>query len=277
MAEMESCPLYAQAERAREPRLKRVRLEGLRVVRNAPAVLICPGGGYRFVSTANEGRPFAEACAAHGLNAFVLTYSVGRRARYPNPLRDLARAVWYLRENAEALEIDADRLVLMGSSAAGHLCALFAAQYKIFEAEYAQRPQSLRPQGLVLCYPVVTMTRGLTHRGSCRRLLGLFPGNAAREAASPERLVTPDYPPVFLWHCKDDRCVNFRNSTRFADALRENGVAYELKLYPRGGHGIGLAAGREAGDWFGLACRFLSETLLKPREQPISSNTQKDL
>ncbi len=81
--------------------------------------------------------------------------------------------------------------------------------------------------------------------GSCSRqnLLGENPSVAWCEEVSPERHVSPATPPCFLWHTVEDPAVAVENSFDFALALRRAGVPFELHLYEKGQHGIGLAQG----------------------------------
>ncbi len=74
-----------------------------------PAVLICPGGGYEFVSE-REAKPVAEKFNSAGFHTFVLNYSTAP-TRHPQPLRDLSRAVCFLREKAEQWNIKRDKIV----------------------------------------------------------------------------------------------------------------------------------------------------------------------
>ncbi len=53
--------------------------------------------------------------------------------------------------------------------------------------------------------------------------------------------VTKDTPPCFLWHTTEDTGVPPQNSEMFADALRAKKVPYELHIFQKGPHGIGLA------------------------------------
>ena len=85
------------------------------------AMLVIPGGGYSHVCADREGECIALAFAAKGMNAFVLTYSVGQDAVYPRQLLDAARAMAYIKEHAEEYHIDPDRIYGVGFSAGGHL------------------------------------------------------------------------------------------------------------------------------------------------------------
>lgn len=251
--------LYSKKEIKERPQRKKVTLESYVIGQNAPTVLICPGGAYKFVSDSNEGKPFAQKLNASGYNAFVLFYSVGSgNGRFPYPLEDVARAMQFIKSIAAENQINADEISLMGSSAGGHLCAFFATQYKRFEKEYNGESYSLKPKALVLSYPVITMGK-LTHKVSRNIFLGAFSGKAEREKASVELNVTADYPPTFVWHNKDDASVPVENSVMLHDALCKNGIQNELHLYEKGGHGIGLAEGADAEGWIEKAIDFLDK------------------
>lgn len=251
--------LYSKKEIKERPQRKNVTLESYVIGQNAPTVLICPGGAYKFVSDSNEGKPLAEKLNARGYNAFVLFYSVGiGNGRFPYPLEDVARAMQFIKSIAAENQINADEISLMGSSAGGHLCAFFATQYKRFEKEYNGETYSLKPKALVLSYPVITMGK-LTHKVSRNIFLGAFSGKTEREKASVELNVTADYPPTFVWHNKDDASVPVENSVMLHDALCKNGIQNELHLYEKGGHGIGLAEGADAEGWIVKAIDFLDK------------------
>ncbi len=72
----------------------------------------------------------------------------------------------------------------------------------------------------------------------------MFGGYASDEDIwqySLENHVTADTPPAFIWHGRQDDLILPRNSMMFADALLENNVPYELHIFGKGGHGLGLA------------------------------------
>lgn len=251
--------IYTKKEIKERPQRKKVTLESYVIGKNAPTVIICPGGAYKFVSDSNEGKPFAEKLNAEGYNAFVLFYSVGSgNGRFPYPLLDVARAMQFVKSKADELNINADEINLMGSSAGGHLCAFFASQYKRFEKEYNGESYSLKPKSLVLCYPVITMGE-LTHKVSRKIFLGAFSGKTEREKASVELNITSDYPPTFMWHNKDDTSVPAENSIMLHEALDKINIQNEIHLYENGGHGIGLAKGADAEGWIEKAIAFLDK------------------
>ena len=258
---MQSYPLYTKNEIKVTPSKKQVKLDRYTVGNSAPSVLILPGGAYSIVSDFNEGKPIAEYFKAHGYNAFVLWYRVGAAARYPAPFEDVARAMQFIRSHAADWHLDSTKLALMGSSAGGHLAALFSVDYKMFEEEYQGATYGLKPAAVVLSYPVITMGK-LTHAVSRRRLLGLLSGHTEQDLASVEKRVGENYPPTFLWHNKDDQSVPYENSTMLNNALDEKGVRCDLHLYEHGGHGIGLATGTDAEGWIDDAFAFLQSVFM---------------
>lgn len=257
---MQSYPLYSKREIKATPAMKKVVLDAYLVGENAPSVLILPGGAYQMVSDSNEGKPFAEALNQRGYNAFVLWYRVRTAARFPAPMQDVARALQFIKSHTGEWNIHPTQIAFMGSSAGGHLAAYFAAEHRRFESETEDAAETMHPAAVVLCYPVITMGP-LTHRVSRQKLLGLFSGKPEQEASSVELLVTETYPPTFLWHNKDDLSVDYHNSVLLADALQAKQVRHVLHLYETGGHGIGLAQGKEAEGWFDLAFDFLKSVM----------------
>ena len=59
---------------------------------------------------------------------------------------------------------------------------------------------------------------------------------------SNELRVTKETPPCFIWHTWEDRGVPIENSLQFAEALQKAGVPFDLHIYQKGRHGIGLGS-----------------------------------
>jgi acetyl esterase/lipase len=208
------------------------------------AIVICPGGGYGGLA-GHEGKDYAEWLAEHGITAFVLKYRLGSGGyRHPRMLEDAARAVRTVRFRADEWKIDTTRVGIMGSSAGGHLASTLLTHFDAGD-ETAEDPiekQSSRPDLGILCYPVITFGEK-THQGSKRNLLGETPSDELVKLLSNELQVTKETPPTFLWHTAEDTGVLPDNSMLFALALQKNGIPYELHIYEKGRHGIGLANG----------------------------------
>lgn len=202
-----------------------------------PTVVICPGGAYQFTS-GREGEPVALRFNALGYNVFVLDYSVAPE-RYPAALLELAASVAYVRKNAARYHADPGRIAVAGFSAGGHLAASLGTLWKepVLSGTLGLDAGLFRPDALILAYPVLSAGT-FTHRESLENLTG--EDEAAWAPLSLENRVTSDTPPAFLWHTFPDPAVPVENSLLFADALRKNGVPFELHIFPTGGHGLSL-------------------------------------
>ncbi len=231
---------------------------------NGIGVVLFPGGGYTQYSSETEGTDIAEAFNAKGISVFVVEY---RLTPYHDRaiISDAARAVRYVRYFADEFGIDEDQITVMGFSAGGHLALMemeYAQDEELEKAGDAIDQESAMPDAGVLCYPVVSMTDEYTHKTSRENFLGADNvGNQELiQMYSGECRVTDQMCPLFLWHCKNDRAVSYENSQILADALEENGVDYELHLYDKGGHGVGLASdNEEVSEWFDRCVEWLQE------------------
>ena len=159
-------------------------------------------------------------------------------------LTDAARALRFIRSNAEKWGIDPKRIGVIGSSAGGHLAATLLTRFDNGNPNAADPVDrvSSRPDFGILCYPVITMEKGVTHWGSRINLLGKDAAPELVKELSAELQVKPDTPPCFLWHTAADRGVLPENSIRFARALAAKKIPFDLHIYQNGGHGIGLRA-----------------------------------
>jgi acetyl esterase/lipase len=206
------------------------------------AVVVCPGGGYGGLAP-HEGMDYALWLNQYGITAFVLKYRLGSHGyRHPVMLNDAARALRLVRARAADWRIDPKRVGIMGSSAGGHLASTLLTHFDSGKAD-AEDPvdrQSSRPDLGILCYPVITMGE-YTHQGSKSNLLGKDPSPDLVRLLSNELQVTRETPPCFLFHTFEDTAVPVENTLAFASALRKAGVPFDLHIYQKGRHGIGLA------------------------------------
>ena len=227
------------------------------------AIVICPGGGYGGLAP-HEGAGYAEWLAENGVAGIVLKYRLGSKGyRHPAMLNDAARAVRLTRAKASEWKIDGKRVGIMGSSAGGHLASTLLTHFDAGVADSADPVErfSSRPDLGILCYAVITMGE-FTLGGSKKNLLGAEPDPALVELLSNEKQVTKETPPTFLWHTWEDTGVKIENSTQFAAALRSHGVPFELHIFQKGGHGMGLGGGRNGGPlhpWAGVCLYWLRQ------------------
>lgn len=222
------------------------------------AVVILPGGGYGGRAP-HEGEGYAEFLNSHGIAAFVCQYRVAPH-QFPLPLLDSRRAVRYVRYHSEKFGISKDKVYIMGSSAGGHLAALTSTYDKPidFEGLDAIDGESGKPNGQILCYPVIKLLgKGLTHLGSGQNLLGDRHAELGEEL-SPDLIADAATPKAFIWHTFNDDCVNVINSLDYAKRLRQVQVPVEMHIYPDGPHGLGLApAYPHVADWSEQLIRWL--------------------
>lgn len=207
------------------------------------AVVVCPGGGYRALAIDHEGEQIARWWNSLGVSAFVLKYRLGPKYHHPVELGDAQRALRWVRSRAGQYGIQPDRIGIMGFSAGGHLASSAATLFDRGQAGAADAIDRLssRPDFAVLGYPVISMTTEYVHQGSKNNLLGENPDPALAAHLSTELQVTPETPPVFLFHTNEDAVVPAENSVLFYLALRRAKIPAELHIYERGPHGVGLA------------------------------------
>jgi len=208
------------------------------------AVVICPGGGYGGESYHKEGTLIAEAFIRKGIAAFILKYRLPSDSimidKSVGPLQDAQQAIKTLRQHALEWQLDTAKIGIMGFSAGGHLASTAGTH---FEKSYIPNDEkiNLRPDFMILVYPVISMTDELTHRGSRENLLGKAPGSDQIMQFSNELHVTPNTPPTWITHTGDDSVVTVENSIRLYQALIRNKVPAEMHLYPAGNHGFVLS------------------------------------
>lgn len=263
-----------------------------------PAVVICPGGGYLMTSD-REAEPVAIRFASMGYQAFVLRYSTYAKgdtlgslhmtephgSHYPQPLYDLAKALQTVRAHADEWLIDPERIVVAGFSAGGHLAASLGVHWHepFLQEKLETEDISWKPDALVLGYAITDYVyrREQFSKTAHRWPEGFFdvsnlavfgvprPTEIQLEERSPVRYVSEKTPPSFLWHTADDHIVFAANSLRFAAALAQHKVPYELHVFESGVHGLSMCDETTAVDdtqlnaevavWFDMAAKWLKK------------------
>jgi acetyl esterase/lipase len=245
---------------------------GLRITKRK-AIVVCPGGGYGGLSE-REGEPVALQYFAAGLNAFVLRYSVAKKAENYAPLIEACLAIKYIRDHAEELHIDPNYVFITGFSAGGHLAAWTGTMWHIPEVQaYLDGADSsvCKPTATLPCYPVISSLPGVRHDRTMKTLNGGKPNDEEGMARfSIDRFVDEKTSPAFIWHTTNDACVSVMNSIIYAEALSKNKIPFELHIFPDGPHGLSLcnaetSTGQAAwntpyvGQWLPMAIRFVTE------------------
>ena len=240
-------PYTAESPEQAQPSVKEFRVEGSR-----GAIVVCPGGGYE-MKAPHEGDPIAEMLNAAGISAYVLDYRVSP-CHYLAPLSDALRAIRVVRS------LGYEKVGILGFSAGGHLTCTAATLYTPGDPQSADPVERLssRPDAFLPCYPLVSVC-AYPHVGSRFHLLGVHADDPAfLRRFSADQNVTPQTPPAFIWHTSDDEVVPVENSLMLAAALAAKGVEFELHVFPKGVHGLGLAPENpDVAQWTGLCTRWL--------------------
>ena len=203
------------------------------------AIIIFAGGAYGCRS-AYEDVDYAQFLNENGYTAFVLDYRISPN-HFPLPLLDARRAVRFVRAYADRFGIDKEKILVMGSSAGGHLAALVSTYLGKINGEGidAIDKENFVPNGQILCYPVISSNEQISHIKSYQNLLGARYEERAKY--NPELLVNTSTPQAFIWHTASDEGVSVMNSYRYAAALRNYLIPCEMHIFPNGPHGLGLA------------------------------------
>lgn len=161
-----------------------------------------------------------------------------QKEKFPRPLKDVSAAIVHIRKHAEEYHIDPDSIFVMGFSAGGHLAGSIGTMWHKDFAKFSPNMEhgANKPNGVILCYPVVTSDPEFMH--IC---LANNSGEFDPDELSLENNVTSDSVPAFIWHTSSDLCVPSANSLLLAMEYAKNGIPYELHIYSEGSHGLSLA------------------------------------
>jgi len=217
------------------------------------AVIICPGGGYSRLAIDHEGYEVARNYNKQGIAAFVLKYRLPIdttcvESTETVALMDAQQAIKIVRDRATEFNINPKNVGIMGFSAGGHLASSLGTHFSKSLIPNKENT-NLRPDFMVLGYPVISFTDSLAHKGSRDNMLGKKASKDKIELYSNELQVTPNTPPSFLIHAADDKTVKVENSLEFFMALKRNNVPVEIHIVQKGGHGFGLHNKEEPSDW----------------------------
>ena len=203
-------------------------------VATGAAMVVCPGGGYEILAYDLEGDEICQWLNEIGVTAVLLKYRVPRRTgleKHTAPLQDVQRAISLVRSKAEELNLDPQRIGVMGFSAGAHLAAMASTSYdkRTYPEVDAADKVSCKPDFCLLVYPAYLDGPNFT--------------------IAPEQKVTAQTPPTMLVQTEDDK--SYINSSLFYYyALKEAGVPATMHLYSKGGHGYGLRdTGNAVNEW----------------------------
>lgn len=215
------------------------------------AVVICSGGSYGRNADVEEGIPAAKFFAGKGITAFLCDYRVSLdliTGKDSIPFADAQRAITYVRSHAKTYGINPAKVGLMGFSAGGHLASTVATHWDIDFGNQG-KAVSMRPDFLILVYPLISMRTGITNEICRQILLGNDPDEAKINFYSNELQVNEYTPPTYTVFSVDDPAAKVENGLLFDAALTQNKIVHKLFLYEKGGHGFGIYNSQEKIQW----------------------------
>lgn len=246
--------IWSEEDVAAEPDRKDTRLFYFPGDAGKPFVLICAGGAYQVVCSFAEAFPLAARLNELGYNAFVLSYRIMESAHYPKPVDDMAQAIKFIQEHASQFHVAKEHYAVAGFSAGGHLAAEWGTEnlgYKNYQLP--------KPGALFLAYAAIDkslfMIETFSHHIG-KLVLGVNFGPKELDAVNVPEHMGADYPPFFMWQCKDDPVLSGRDMDLMKEAAEKAGVPYELLTIEKGGHGLGLGLGSPAEGWLEQAVNF---------------------
>lgn len=270
-----------------------------------PAIIICPGGGY-FNCSDREAEPIALKFNALGYHAFVLRYSTyndgsadlpdlvdlppKKERLFPQQLLELGQAMILVKKHAEKWHVDPQKVAVCGFSAGGHNAALYATNWHRawFTKHFGVDKDLLQPAACILGYALTDyvmlnqqikeVMQGMDQqfmKASMVALLGQEePSLDQLQQTSPVLQVDQNTPATFIWATADDPLVSSLHSLKFATALKEQNIPFELHLFEHGAHGLSLATQATAASqsqivpdvamWFDLCATWLQKRFALP-------------
>jgi acetyl esterase/lipase len=188
-------------------------------------VVLLHGGGWRVGSRAMMD-PYAEALAARGYVAVAAEYRLLGESPWPAQADDVKTALAWARDNAARLGCLAERIVVQGFSAGGHLALIATAD--LIEQGVA------RPAAVVAFFPPAELVLEAPNDALARFAAMLLGDRANAEdarRASPVHRIGPGFPPTFLLHGGADWMVAPEASLNLYGALTRAGAPAELHIY----------------------------------------------
>lgn len=235
---------------------------------NGMSVIICPGGGYQKLSIDYEGTAVAKLLNEYGITGFVLKYRLPSDSimedKTIGPLQDAQQAIRIIRKRAAEWGLNPEQVGMMGFSAGGHLASTAAAHFNfIATPDLKNDTTSVRPDFVMLIYPVISLDDNIAHKHSKLGLLGKNPKPETVKYFSNASQITKNSPPAFLVHAGDDKTVPVENSIIYYQACIKNRVPVEMHLYPSGGHGFGLNNKTTNDKWFDRLMNWIVRLQIK--------------
>ncbi len=222
-----------------------------------PVLLYVHGGGWTVGSRRECALNMILGVLKHGWAIAVPDYRLAQQAKFPEFIYDVKTSIRFLRSNAAKYGLAADKTVILGDSAGGHIALTvgFTNGRPEYEGgQYGWEGYSSAVQGIVDMYGIADFTAdedawcrdsGLERRTYAPEgvksiydyVLGTD-NKSLQGLLSPVNMVHGDIPPVFLQHGRDDCLVPYQHSETLLEKIEKvcGPGRCELRLYPGRGH-----------------------------------------
>lgn len=209
--------IYSEEEKEEDPDKRDTGLFFFRGDAGAKTAIINAGGGFMYVAGIHDSFPHALELSKKGYNAFALIYRPGAQTA----CEDLARAIAFLQEHEEELQIDMRDYSLWGGSAGARMAAWLGSYgtAAFGEKDYPQ------PAAVIMQYT------GLSE-------------------------VTGFEPPTYACVGTNDGIASYRSMEQYISRIRQNGTNAQIEVFPSLSHGFGLGEGTVAEGWIDRAVTF---------------------
>ena len=205
-----------------------------------PLLVHAHGGAWAFGS--KGGGRFARVPLSEGVAFASVGYRLSGTATYPKPVRDVVGAMAWVREHADEVGVDPERVGLTGESAGGHLASLVAAAADVPALRPSGTPASAARASCVVSVSGVYDFTVEGDGGVGGRLVRDFLDcedevcEPQRTQASPVTHLGSDDTPALLYHGTADSVVAYEQAERYVEAAEDAGVPVSLVTGEGGGH-----------------------------------------
>lgn len=216
--------IYSEEEKEANPAKEDTGLFFFRGDPGAKTAIVNAGGGFMYVAAMHDSFPQALELAKNGYNAFALIYRPGA----DTACEDLARAIAYLHEHAQELQIDMTDYSLWGGSAGARMAAWLGS----YGTAYFGEEEYPAPAAVIMQYT------GLSS-------------------------VTGQEPPTYACVGTSDYIASYESMEQYISRLRRNGTNAEIEVFTGLSHGFGLGEGTVADGWINRAMDFWQQNSSK--------------
>lgn len=209
--------IYSEEEKEADPAKEDTGLFFFQGDPGAKTAIVNAGGGFMYVAAMHDSFPQALELAKNGYNAFALIYRPGA----DTACEDLAKAIAYLHEHAQELQIDMTDYSLWGGSAGARMAAWLGS----YGTAYFGEEEYPAPAAVIMQYTGLSSVTG-------------------HEAPTYACVGTSDY------------IASYESMEQYISRLRRNGTNAEIEVFTGLSHGFGLGEGTVADGWINRAMDF---------------------